>query len=137
LGCIADKSARERARVQTRRTRTAGKVEIPSVDDHVSKLEHMGRETVKKLADVRDAAAQAGIDDFRLPPHVLGGSNAAIETVGAFQQLALAAEQVRRRPPPRPRACGAAEHSMHTPPPGHPLSLTSAAASTGLVCNAD
>lgn len=35
--------------VATRRTRTAGKVEIPNVDDHVSKLEHMGKETVKKL----------------------------------------------------------------------------------------
>jgi hypothetical protein len=44
--------------VATRRTRTAGKVDIPSIDDHVSKLEHMGKETVKKLADIHAAAAQ-------------------------------------------------------------------------------
>lgn len=46
----------------TRRTRTAGKVEIPNVDDHVSKLEHMGKETVKKLQDIRGAAIGSGID---------------------------------------------------------------------------
>jgi len=48
--------------VATRRTRTAGKVEIPNVDDHVSKLEHMGKETVKKLQDIKGAAVQAGVD---------------------------------------------------------------------------
>lgn len=79
--------------VQTRRTRTAGKVDIPSVDDHVSKLEHMGRETVKKLSDVLDAAHQAGIDDLNL--QVGTGKRLCIETVGAFQQLVLAAENVR------------------------------------------
>ena len=46
----------------TRRTRTAGKVEIPNVDDHVSKLEHMGKETVKKLQDIKGSAVQSGID---------------------------------------------------------------------------
>lgn len=46
----------------TRRTRTAGKVEIPNVDDHVSKLEHMGKETVKKLQDIRGASVQAGVE---------------------------------------------------------------------------
>ena len=46
----------------TRRTRTAGKVEIPNVDDHVSKLEHMGKETVKKLQDIRAASVQAGVE---------------------------------------------------------------------------
>lgn len=48
--------------VATRRTRTAGKVDIPNVDDHVGKLEHMGRETVKKLQDIRGSAAAAGVD---------------------------------------------------------------------------
>ena len=48
--------------VATRRTRTAGKVEIPNVDDHVSKLEHMGKETVKKLQDIKGSAVQSGID---------------------------------------------------------------------------
>ncbi len=46
----------------TRRTRTAGKVEIPNVDDHVSKLEHMGKETVKKLQDIHGSALQCGIE---------------------------------------------------------------------------
>ena len=48
--------------VATRRTRTAGKVEIPNVDDHVSKLEHMGKETVKKLQDIHGSALQCGIE---------------------------------------------------------------------------
>lgn len=82
--------------LQTRRTRTAGKVEIPSVDDHVSKLEHMGRETVKKLSDVTEAAQQAGIDDLHVAS--MAGKRLCIETVGAFQQLALAAEHVRSHP---------------------------------------
>ena len=37
-------------------------MEIPNVDDHVSKLEHMGKETVKKLQDIKGAAIQAGVD---------------------------------------------------------------------------
>jgi hypothetical protein len=37
-------------------------VEIPNVDDHISKLEHMGKETVKKLQDIRGSALGAGID---------------------------------------------------------------------------
>ncbi len=32
------------------------------MDDHVSKLEHMGKETVKKLQDIRGAAIGSGID---------------------------------------------------------------------------
>ena len=48
--------------VATRRTRTAGKVEIPNVDDHVGKLEHMGKETVKKLQDIHGAGRSSGID---------------------------------------------------------------------------
>lgn len=83
----------EKGYLQTRRTRTAGKVDIPSVDDHVSKLEHMGRETVKKLSDIMDAAHQAGIEDLQI--HSGNSRKLCIETVGAFQQLALAAENVR------------------------------------------
>jgi hypothetical protein len=58
----ADGSLQHSAQVATRRTRTAGKVEIPNVDDHVSKLEHMGKETVKKLQDIHGAAIGSGID---------------------------------------------------------------------------
>lgn len=32
------------------------------MDDHISKLEHMGKETVKKLQDIRGSAAAAGMD---------------------------------------------------------------------------
>lgn len=78
--------------VQTRRTRTAGKADIPSVDDHVSKLEHMGKETVKKLGDVHDAARTAGISDFVLPGFPPSGV-VAIDKVGGFRRLAIIAEQ--------------------------------------------
>ena len=35
-------------------------MDIPSIEDHVSKLEHMGKETVKKLQDIHGAAMQVG-----------------------------------------------------------------------------
>ncbi|KAL4859186.1 putative aldo-keto reductase 2 [Chlorella vulgaris] len=70
--------------VATRRTRTAGKVEIPNVDDHISKLEHMGKETVKKLQDIRGSALGAGID-ISVPDNT-------INKVGEFRKLALLAE---------------------------------------------
>jgi hypothetical protein len=70
--------------VATRRTRTAGKVEIPNVDDHISKLEHMGKETVKKLSDIRGSAQAAGMD-INVPDNT-------INKVGEFRRLALLAE---------------------------------------------
>ncbi len=47
---------------QTKRTRTAQKADIPSEDDPVSRLDHLGRATIEKLADLEAAAAQANID---------------------------------------------------------------------------
>lgn len=70
--------------VATRRTRAANKVEIPNVDDHVSKLEHMGKETVKKLQDLCGTAAALGLD-LRLAEN-------QINKVGEFRKLALLAE---------------------------------------------
>eukprot|EP00884_Botryococcus_braunii_P005248 jgi/Botrbrau1/14724/Bobra.0108s0071.2 len=70
--------------VATRRTRTAGKVEIPNVDDHISKLEHMGKETVKKLQDIKLSAIQAGIE-VSVPVN-------SVNKVGEFRKLALLAE---------------------------------------------
>lgn len=32
------------------------------MDDHISKLEHMGKETVKKLQDIRGSAVAVGMD---------------------------------------------------------------------------
>lgn len=74
--------------VATRRTRTAVKVEIPSIDDHVSKLEHMGRETVKKLQGLQGAAEQAHTN-LDLPD----GVPDCIEKVGEFRWLAQFADQ--------------------------------------------
>ena len=75
--------------VATRRTRTAGKVEIPNVDDHVSKLEHMGKETVKKLQDIKGAAIQTGVD-ISVPMNTITrgatclGNRGHIMTAGSF-----------------------------------------------------
>ena len=66
------------------------------MDDHVSKLEHMGKETVKKLSDVLDAARVAGVDDFHLPGFPSG--TVCIDKVGQFRKLALIAEQARIYP---------------------------------------
>eukprot|EP00198_Chlamydomonas_reinhardtii_P001203 XP_001690538.1 predicted protein [Chlamydomonas reinhardtii] len=71
--------------VATRRTRTAGKADIPSVDDPVSKLEHMGKETVKKLGDLATAAEQAGVE-IDIPEN-------CVQKVGEFKMLALRADQ--------------------------------------------
>ena len=72
--------------VATRRTRTAGKVEIPNVDDHVSKLEHMGKETVKKLQDLRGAAMQVGLE-IHVPDNCINK--------GAYCLLRLCASQLK------------------------------------------
>lgn len=72
----------------TRRTRTAGKVEIPNVDDHVSKLEHMGKETVKKLQDIRGAAIGSGID-ISVPTNCINkGSSQILQFQEAVRQQA-------------------------------------------------
>jgi hypothetical protein len=46
--------------VATRRVKQANKADIPLVDDHVSKIEHIGRETVRKLVDLQVGAGGAG-----------------------------------------------------------------------------
>lgn len=37
-------------------------MELPCVNDDVSKLKHMGKETVKKLRNLAESARQAGLD---------------------------------------------------------------------------
>lgn len=54
------------------------------MDDHVSKLEHMGKETVKKLQDIHTAAQQAGIE-ISVPDN-------CINKVGEFRKLAQMAD---------------------------------------------
>lgn len=70
--------------VATRRTRSSGKADIPYIDDHISKLDHMGKETVRKLADMKVSAKAMGIS-LDLP--IL-----KIETVGDFKTLVLLAD---------------------------------------------
>eukprot|EP00210_Caulerpa_lentillifera_P004247 g4051.t1 len=74
--------------VATRRTRTAGKADIPKVDDTISRLEHMGKETVKKLQDISAAACSASIT-IVLPD----GIPNSILKVGEFRRLVQAADQ--------------------------------------------
>ena len=50
--------------------------DIPSMDDPVAKLMHMGKETCKKLADLAAAAEQASME-LELEPHL-----ACVEKVG-------------------------------------------------------
>lgn len=70
--------------VATRRTKTSGKAEIPYVDEHVSKLEHMGKETVRKLASLKESFEASGMS-YGIPVD-------SIKTVGDFRQLALLAD---------------------------------------------
>ena len=79
----------------TRRTRTAGKVEIPNVDDHVSKLEHMGKETVKKLQDIKGAAIQAGVD-INIPENCInkGAVSCAASTCNMHDSSPTKADQL-------------------------------------------
>ena len=61
-----------------------GKADIPSVDDHVSKLEHMGKETVKKLQDLARSAHEAGLNvdlPSKLSRVVKGMSNSSYVVV--------------------------------------------------------
>lgn len=74
--------------VATRRTRTAGKADIPKVDDDVARLEHMGKETVKKLHDLKLAATAASIN-LKLPDSL----SHQIYRAGEFKQLIQAADQ--------------------------------------------
>jgi hypothetical protein len=48
--------------VTTKRVKGAVKSDIPSIDQPVSKLVHIGRATVEKLADLRGAAVEEKLD---------------------------------------------------------------------------
>jgi hypothetical protein len=53
--------------VATKRVKHAIKSDIPSIGDHVSKLVHIGKATVDKLLDLRQAAAEEGVSIDLLP----------------------------------------------------------------------
>lgn len=66
--------------VVTRRSRSDAKVETPSLSDPVSKLEHIGKETVRKLHDLTRAAGEAQIEVGTV-------DLTSIRTVGDFKSL--------------------------------------------------
>jgi hypothetical protein len=53
--------------VATARVKGAAKVEVPHVEDHISKLEGIGLQTQKKLEDIGAAAAAAGVSGLAVP----------------------------------------------------------------------
>lgn len=53
--------------VVTKRTKNLKKQEIPSLDDPIAKLNHVGKETVKKLNELKASADEMMID-LALPP---------------------------------------------------------------------
>ena len=53
--------------VATARVKGAAKLEIPHLEDHVSKIECVGVQTQKKLEDIRAASAAANVPDLHLP----------------------------------------------------------------------
>ncbi|KAK9825886.1 hypothetical protein WJX81_001066 [Elliptochloris bilobata] len=72
--------------VVTKRTKNLKKQEIPSLDDPISKLNHIGKETVKKLNELKAAADESSVD---LPiPATLW----RVTKVREFQQLARLSE---------------------------------------------
>eukprot|EP00887_Chlorella_sp_A99_P000045 scaffold16.g45.t1 len=71
--------------VATARVKGAAKLEIPHVDDHVSKIECVGVQTQKKLEDIRGASTAAGVPDLHIPIN-------SVTKVGQFQDLVEMAE---------------------------------------------
>ncbi|KAG2502074.1 hypothetical protein HYH03_000567 [Edaphochlamys debaryana] len=67
--------------VATKRVKHAIKSDIPSVKDHISKLQHIGKATVDKLQDLRAAFQEEGFD-VKLPDKLC-----RVEQVGQFREL--------------------------------------------------
>ncbi|GAB4816111.1 hypothetical protein N2152v2_003157 [Parachlorella kessleri] len=72
--------------VATARVKGAAKLEIPHLEDHVSKIECVGVQTQKKLEDIRAAAAAANVPDLHLPVN-------SVTKVGQFRELVEMAER--------------------------------------------
>lgn len=77
--------------VATSRVRSASKVEIPHLDDSVSRIEGVGLQTQRKLADIAAAAVAAGLD-----PRTLQVPENNVLRVGQLRDLLEAADL---RPP--------------------------------------
>ena len=57
------------AQVVTKRTKNLKKQEIPSLDDPIAKLNHIGKETVKKLNELKFSADEVQLE-LNLPPEL-------------------------------------------------------------------
>ena len=66
----------------TKRTKNLKKQEIPSLDDPISKLNHIGKETVKKLNELKAAADEADLD-LRLPPDLFQCAPGSLSSLAA------------------------------------------------------
>lgn len=55
--------------VVTKRTKNLKKQDIPSLDDPIAKLNHVGKETVKKLNELKASADEIQMD-LHLPPNL-------------------------------------------------------------------
>ena len=55
--------------VVTKRTKNLKKQDIPSLDDPIAKLNHVGKETVKKLNELKASADEIQMD-LLLPPEL-------------------------------------------------------------------
>lgn len=71
--------------VATRRVKAASKLDTPLVDDPAGKLHHLGKETVRRLANLPAAAVEF---DVPLPPLPI----TQVHTVGDFQTLCQLAD---------------------------------------------
>ena len=57
-----DAEASSIVQVVTKRTKNLKKQDIPSLDDPISKLNHIGKETVKKLNELKASADEAQLE---------------------------------------------------------------------------
>ncbi|DBA73831.1 TPA: PSII 6.1 kDa protein, variant 2 [Trebouxia sp. C0005] len=72
--------------VVTKRTKNLKKQEIPSLDDPISKLNHIGKETVKKLNEIKASADEMNLD-LKLPRELW-----RVTKVREFQRVAKLCE---------------------------------------------
>ncbi|DBA98922.1 hypothetical protein WJX77_006198 [Trebouxia sp. C0004] len=72
--------------VVTKRTKNLKKQEIPSLDDPISKLNHIGKETVKKLNEIKASADEMNLD-LKLPRELW-----RVTKVKEFQRVAKLCE---------------------------------------------
>lgn len=72
--------------VVTKRTKNLKKQEIPSLDDPISKLNHIGKETVKKLNEIKASADEMNLD-LKLPRELW-----RVTKVREFQRVAKICE---------------------------------------------